>query len=232
MNPKKIQPINQTTFHILYFKYKIYFVPISAFLVALCLLFYVIFPQVQQWYSDQDKITQIEAKIDTLNKSLNTVKNLDTTVLEANLKTATTALPDGKDFIGVLTAISGAAQASGTSVDDYAFQVGDLSQSAVPKDTSLQINVTLKGNIDHIRQFVSELKNQFPISHITEIHIAGNQSATLVIVFFYKPFPRIAFSGDEVLSPLTNKEEKTITSLQNLSLGAFNTASDAASLGQ
>ena len=232
MNPKKIQPINQTTFHILYFKYKIYFIPIGAVLVAVFLLFNVILPQIQQWYSDQDKIAQIEGKIDTLNKSLNTIKSLDSKTLESYLQTATTALPNGKDFIGVLTAVSGAAQESGTSVNDYSFQVGDLTSSVVPKDTFLQINVTLKGNIDHIRQFVSALKNQFPLSRITQIHIAGNQSASMSIIFFYKPFPRINFTGDEVLQPLSDKEEKTITSLQNLSLGQFNTASSDATLSQ
>ncbi|MDE2590134.1 MAG: hypothetical protein KGL95_10790, partial [Patescibacteria group bacterium] len=229
MNPKKIQPINQTTFHILYFKYKIYFVPIGAFIVAILLLLNVVLPEIQQWYSDQDKIAQIEAKIDVLNKSLNTVNNLDSKALDANLKTATNALPDGKDFIGVLTAVSSAAQDSGTSVNDYAFQVGDLTNKKIQKDTFLQITVSLKGNIDHIRQFVSALKNQFPLSRITEIHIAGNQGASLTIIFFYKPFPQIAFSGNDVLLPLTDKEEKTITSLQNISLGNFNTASDSAS---
>jgi len=217
----QIRPINQTTFHILYFKYKIYFVSVGALLVAVLLLLYVVIPQIQQWYADQDKTAKIEGKIDVLNKSINTIKSMDDKILQANFQTVTQALPDGKDFAGVLNAISSAAQQSGTSVGDYAFQVGDLSSLKVPKDTFMQINVGLSGNIDHVRQFVTSLRNQFPISRVTEIHLSGDKTSSLIIIFYYKPFPNIAFTGDDVLQPLTDKELNTLSSLRKFSADSF-----------
>ena len=232
MNTQKIRPINQTTFHILYFKYKIYFVPIGALLVAVILLLYLIIPEVQQWYADQSKIASLVGKISVLNQSLNTVNNIGSKDLDTQLQTASSALPSGKDFIGVLNAISSAAQASGTSVGDYGFQVGDISKSQIPKDTFLEISVNLNGNVDHIRQFITSLKNQFPISRITQVNVSGNKTATISIIFFYKPFPQISFTGDDVLQPLTVKEQSLLSQLQRTAQNSFGTGENTLDLSQ
>jgi hypothetical protein len=108
-------------------------------------------------------------------------------------------------------------------VGDYGFQVGDLSKQKIPKDTFLEIGVTLNGNVDHIRQFISALKNQFPISRVTQVSISSNKTAVLTIMFFYKPFPLISFTGDAVLQPLNEKEETLLTSLKRSSQKSFGT---------
>ncbi len=211
----QIRPINQTTFHVLYFKYKIYIIPVVACLIAILLVFYLIIPEIQQWFDSQNKMVQVETKINELNQSMNTIKNINSNELDTDVQTATTALPEGKDFADILSSISDAAEQSGTSLGDYSFQVGDLSTTKDLTDSFLQLNITLTGNIDHIRQFVSSLQNEFPISRVIEIHLTSNKSAALTIVFYYKAVPQIAYTADTLLQPLSPDEQKIISSLQS-----------------
>jgi hypothetical protein len=124
------------------------------------------------------------------------------------------ALPSEKDFSGVLNAISSSALSANVILGDYAFEVGNLSDTQ-EKNTQLQIDLSINGGINDVKRFMAELRNQFPLSDITDIEISANRSI-LTAVFYYKPFPKVTFKEDDVLMPLSQKDQDVLQSLQQL----------------
>ncbi len=102
-------PINQTTFRILYFRYKGYFIPVGTIIVCMLLFVFVIIPQIQTWFSLRDDTITEQNKIATINQNLTFTSQLDQATLTKQLALASLALPQEKSFEQVLSAVSQAA---------------------------------------------------------------------------------------------------------------------------
>lgn len=207
-------PINQTTFRILYLRYKSYTVPVVVLLVCFFIFIGFIIPQMQSWFSLQSDITAEQNKIATLNQNLTFASKLDQATLTHNLTLASTAIPQSKDFGSVLNAVSDAAVLANVSLGDYSFAVGDLSVSTV-NQSNLQIIVTINGGILDIQKYLLHLKSEFPLSEITDVRVNPTAS-TLTVIFYYKTIGKISFDDTMPLLPLSKKENDLLKNLQTL----------------
>ena len=207
-------PINQTTFRILYLRYKSYTVPVVVLIVCFFIFIGFIIPQMQSWFSLQSDITAEQNKIVTLNQNLTFASKLDPITLTHNLALASNAIPQSKDFERVLNAVSDAAVLSNVSLGDYSFAVGDLSISTV-NQSNLQIIVTINGGIADVQKYLLHLKSEFPLSEVTDVRVNPTAS-TLTVIFYYKTIGKISFDDTLPLLPLSKKENDLLKNLQML----------------
>lgn len=210
----KFSFLNQSTFKIYSYKYRAFFTPVIVIVVCLILFVAVIIPLTQQWYDMQQQIAASQQKIDVLTQNLNFAGKINGSAVDSYLQLVTNVLPTNKDFIGVLAGISNASIDSAVSLNDYNFEVGDLSPGNNNGVSTIQVTITINGGIDDIKRFIASLRNQTPLSDVISIRLDSNRLASLSLVFYYKPYPgEISFQPAQPLQTLTPKEQSLLQTL-------------------
>jgi len=212
----KAPVINQTTFHVLYKKYKPYAVPIGIIILCFLLILFIIVPQFQNWQTSETETALLEQKQQGLNKSLSVINNITSETLNNNLQLTTKALPEDKNFSAIINTITNTAVTASVALDDYTFQVGDLTSNET-KTQYLQLLIAIKGTARDVNQFLRVLETQLPLSDVTNIQINNDNSAQVTVIFYYQPFPKLTVDASQTLEPLTSKEKTLLQQLQKRS---------------
>ena len=188
--------------------------------VCLLLIFYVIMPQLNNWFSIRKQVIAARGRIATLQSNITFLNSLDRATLDQQLQTASTALPPEKDFSTMLNAISDAANASGISLNDFAFQVGNIASSSGQaadiryRDiATIKITLVANGSIDQIHTFIATLSKRTPLSEVTNLDGTG-KNVSISVQFYQKPLPKIDVSGNTQLQPISAQK---LALLQELS---------------
>lgn len=208
--------IDRSTINLLYQKHKDYIVPIAIIVVCFLLLIKITIPQIDNLSVKQQEVKFEKEKLTTLKNNLKILSNLNESTLDSQLSTVSDALPEGKNFAGVLNSISISANKAGVFLGDFEFQVGDLSKSATPSQglPNLQLSLATNGNVSATSRFINELYKSLPISEITSIEVNSNR-AVLNTFFYYKPFPKIPTDKSFPLSSLSKADLDTIAEISS-----------------
>lgn len=192
-------------------------------IVAVCvmLIFWVILPQLSSWFSIRDEIIATRSRIETLEKNITFVNSLDRAKLDSQLQTASTALPAEKDFNAMLDVIASAAVEANVAMNDFSFQVGNVSSSkgnttdARYRDlASIRITLVVVGTVDGVKRFVTSVENSVPVTEV--INIDGSDKTVAVsIQFFQKSFPDIKIDDTKELTPLSQKKVALLEKLDS-----------------
>ncbi len=211
---KKVN-LDKGAIKLLYSHYKNYIVPIAIIIACIILFFLVIIPQIQNVITLQQEQRREEEKLEILKNNLNLLYNLDSNTLDKQLKLTSKALPVNKDFIGILSGIAVASSKASVTLGDYGFQVGDINKTPtnVKGVPSLELSLTVNGDLNNLISFIKELEKTIPISEIIGINLTS-RNATIKTLFYYKPLPQVKIRDDQPLSPLS---QSTITEIDNLS---------------
>lgn len=212
-NTKKFN-IDSNTLLILYKHYKEYLLPFFVIISCVFVLFLIVIPQVQQYFSLRDQLKTEQEKLVILKNNYNYLSSLDDTKLDSDFKSLSQVLPSNKDFAGVMNAIAVASSRTGVSVGDFEFAVGDLAKSSeeISGYPSIKIEIKLGGNAQSITKFTSELFKTAPISEVTSIKTSGSLS-DLVILFYYKTFSPENISNDSPIIPTSEKSQLLINEI-------------------
>lgn len=214
INASKKFNIDFNTIIILYRHYKDYLLPVFVIIGSFFVFLLIVIPQVQQYYSTKQQLDLETQKLQVLKNNYNFLASLDESEENTQLGTLSSALPSGKDFAGVINAISASSANTGVLVGDFDFQVGDLSSvnQGLTAFPSLQITVNLTGNALSLATFMSQLYKTVPLSEVTSIKV--NQTASvLTILFYYKPFSGITINNEAPIVPLTQKEQSLLSDI-------------------
>ncbi len=195
---------------LLYYRYKdsplfaIFIVALVIF-VTVFLLVKVLIPQLQNWFSIRDELAATKERIQVLSNNQLYITNASTSDLENNFKIAATALPFEKDFPGVLNAISAASITTGAILDDYSFQVGNLSTKSAElnKQQSISLELNMQGSLDVIEGFLNEIYTKLPLAEV--VGVSYNEgTAGIRLLFYYKVIPgQINVTYTKPLTPLS-----------------------------
>lgn len=179
-----------TNLLILYRHYKAYFLPLGIIIACVLIVFLIIVPQFQQYLSLQEELKVQVEKLQLLKNNYNFLANLDETKTASDFNALSLALPSGKDFAGIMNAISYVSAKTGVSVGDFNFSLGNLSNIAegVTAYPSIKIDVNLVASPQNTMKLIGELYKTVPVSEVTSIKLNGN-SGTVTMLFYYKPFP-------------------------------------------
>lgn len=231
--------MNNNTVHIdiniikiIYFRYKDYLLPCIFFIGSWAIFIFFVLPQIQNFLQVQQEVTASEQTLATLTQNYNTLVTLPTSDIQKYVAIANQAVPQVKDFAGILNAISTAAGVSGVTVNDYSFQVGDLTSGALPaigNNQTVQISLTIKGDVPATKQFVIALSRTLPLSEVTSINLTANSSTAIGANFFFSPLPKISFIDTSPLRVLSAADKKTLDTLATQSLGVVSTTLVASS---
>ena len=115
----------------IYIKYKNQILPITFILLSLFIAFRVILPQ---FSSISETYTTIESKkqeLLTLNSSIKVLENTSDGEISQDLTIATDALPTSKDVTKIFGAMTSAARASNTELNEFSLKVGGVFGKAV-----------------------------------------------------------------------------------------------------
>jgi len=208
--------IDRLTINLLYQKHKDYIVPIAIIVVCFLLLIKITIPQIGSLSVKQQEVKFEKEKLSTLKNNLKILSNLNESILDSQLSIVSDALPEGKNFAGVLNSISISANKAGVFLGDFEFQVGDLSKVATPSQglPNLQLSLVTNGNAAATARFINELYKSLPISEITSIEINSNRAA-LNTFFYYKPFPQKVIDESFSLSSLSKADLDTIAEISS-----------------
>lgn len=209
--------IGKKGFRYWYYKYRDseYFslaVMLSSVVICLVLIFQLILPQIYSWFSIREEIIATRERISVLQDNINFMNNLDRAVLNSQVDTATTALPPEKDFGSMLDVIAAASIASGVSLNDFSFQVGDVESSkGLVTDVrhhglaSIKVTVVAVGTVDGVRRFIENLEQSIPVSEVVNIDGSG-QTVSVSVQFYQKPIADVDIKEDQPLQPLSSEK--------------------------
>ncbi len=223
MNQNK--QITASSLTLLYYRFRdspIYSIAIFLFIIVACiaLIWIVVIPQTQQWFSIQREIREIEKKISIVKNNIQIMQSLNTTSLEDRIDTALAAVPDDKDFFGIITAIADSAVKSGVLLGDFAFSPGTLSTGAattIETQQPIDVSIPIEGDVDTVREFLKEINEKLPLSQSQTLIAESGSSAEakLRLIFQYKSLPLITYTYTKPITSFTEEELLLIDQLSS-----------------
>lgn len=207
--------IDISTLKIIYKKYKEHIIYIGIILVCILAFVYFTIPKISQIKEVGEERKAEEEKLKVLKNNLSILQNTNDILLESQLQTVLSVLPESKDFEGIFNAISIASGKTGASLSDYELGVGDLSDSATPEKgyPYLQLKLSIRANLAQTISFLKTILETAPLSQVLSIsETSGNTSVDMV--FYYKP----TVPEDIVKSPtLTNLSQSDLELISTIS---------------
>ena len=212
-NSKKVTLDTQASKSLLR-EYKDFILPVFVILSSVLLLFFVVIPQLNQYFVSRKELSDETQKLNVLKNNYNFLSNLDDSKTADDLKLLSKVLPPNKDFTGILNALSAASSKTNVTIGNFSFSLGDLSKSTQQSGSfpSLKMDVDLGGDAGSIVKFMNELNKTAPLAETKVIKGAG-KLYLLTIVFYYKPFPPQNISDDEPVVPLSAQSTALINDI-------------------
>ena len=209
----------KTDYKLLLIKYKKFLIPIGAILGIFLLTFLVIIPQASQITDKMREISQIRSEIKMLNNSINNVRSTSDTQLDENYGVALKSLPVEKNVEYIFSALSAAASASNTQLEDFSVEIGGIYGRAAKLPPGLvaapQINVSahIGGNVRDVVGFMQVLAQTLPVSQISKVDISSG-GGSYKLNFFYKPVDAVKVANQFDIQPLSQSELNLLKKLK------------------
>ena len=207
----------------IYFKYKdssvvVVSVVVLILVVSAILVFEILLPQVANWFSIQQEVDATKQQIQTLSNNITFIGSFNESTLDQDLQTVSAALPPEKSFTGILNAISDSTVKSNIVLNDYTFNLGTIEteKPVYNQQTLLPIQITLvvEGKLSDITAFLKQLEEKIPLARIDSVTFSHNAS-TIILTYYFKPFPNISFNDGEAISPLSTETQNLVNKLNS-----------------
>lgn len=204
---KKKTNINKELIIVLYKKNKEYLLPIGIVIICLLLFSFVIIPQIYSLFDLKAEAKQESKKLNILKTNYANLLNMNDTTLKSQYDVSSSVLPVGKDFAGILNAVSIAASKAEVSIGAFEFSVGDISKppTSVKKFPILELSLNLDGDANGASRFIKELYKTAPISEIITLKTYYSSIST-TINFYYKAVPPVSFKGETPIKLLSGAD--------------------------
>lgn len=209
--------LDPITVRLFYLKYRAIIVPLSIIVACLILFVAIIIPQVNGIFTAGEKNKSDLDRLKIVKNNLNLLNNTSDETLDSYFHLVESALPNHKDFEGVLDAVSVASQRSGVTLGNYEFKVGDLSKiEEEGKFPNLKLSLNITGSVRNVSNFMEELSKTLPLSEITEVNIGENFS-NISVVFYYKASQAFTYNDSSSLTPISAKDISILNTLASFS---------------
>lgn len=197
---------------LLYFRYKDspYYLGSFIALTVLSLLLvilYVVVPQVYSFFSITQEVQRTEEQIKTLQNNATYLSTINNVELNDQLRLVYDALPADKDFASIIDAINAAALDSGVEVNDYSVLIGELAtpSASLKQYFTVDLVLTVAGDKNEAKAFLKQMYEVLPISQVKSFALTEN-STTMKISFYFKPFPKGAYKVTEPIGVIPQKQ--------------------------
>ncbi len=196
------------------------------FSVCIVLIFNVIIPQAESWFSIRDESLATQGRINIIRSNTKFISiGLDKGALESDRESLISALPVEKDFASIIRAVTLSSAKAGISVDDFAFGIGSIASSSAQKSNStitgvdaITLSLSMKGSTDGIIAFIKEVGEKLPLSEVDTVE-AGENSTTLSLIFFSKPYEAAEIQLDEPILPVSAENSTLLSEISKWNTG-------------
>lgn len=200
-----------------YFSMALYIVTL---IIGLLLVYFLLIPQLQNFFSIREEIDRTRERITIMNNNIAMLNAMDHAELERDVTTATTAVPPERDVSKLLSAISQASERANVQLDDFSFNVGEVAvrdgaSGIIRNEPQGSITFGVRGNADQVISLLSELHRIIPLLSITNIDARfGTSPVTQVTVSYYaKSLPTLREDEALPLKPLTEQNRMLLDDL-------------------
>ncbi len=212
----------------IYFSYKdspyySFLILIIIISVSIVLIFNILMPQANSWFSIRDESIATQQRISIITGNIDYMSKLNKTALENNRQTVIRALPVEKDFADIINAVGVSAVRSGISVNDFTFALGSVPTAS---SETIMLELSLNGSIDGIKTFIKEIGEKLPLSEVDAVDTT-NTTTAISLKFHSKSYRPLKIRDEEPIRPVS-AENGTI--LGTLSTWSSNTSSDPLAL--
>lgn len=211
---KNKNSIDIATLSIIYKKYKEHIIYLAIIVVCILIFVFLTIPKISQIGIISQERKAEEEKLKILKNNVSILQNTDDSLLESQVQAVSSALPENKDFEGILNAISLASSKSGASLSDYDFGVGELSDQTTPTVGYPYIKLTLniKANQAQTISFLKNISETVPLSQVSSItEILGSTSVEMF--FYYKASIPDDLSKSVALNNMSESDRDLISTL-------------------
>lgn len=222
--------IDIETLRIIYGKYRRNIIYIGVIIVCILVFALYTIPSLLSisGLSEQRRIE--EEKLATMNKNLSFLRNTNEKTLENQLITVSKALPSSKDYEGILNAISFASNKSGVSLNDYEFQVGDVTADlgAASGFPSIELSISIRATRIQLINFLKAISETTPLSEVISVE-QQLETANITTVFYYKAVAKDKISNEKELVSLSSKNIALIDTLLSWSVPSIQILQESSS---
>jgi hypothetical protein len=214
-----LKPADESQVKEVLLHYKKFYLSLGIIVVCISLFFLVIIPQVQQYFDQNSRVQDAENRVNTLQRNITLLSQINDEQQSKELKAALQALPEEKAYAGVLFAIRSASSKSGVGIGDFSFSIGELSAKNAISQKTLFIATTINvlGDAAGLSSFLTELSNTLPLSNVAEIHMNVNLS-NVIVYFYYKPIPQLRVNYTQPLLSISGSNKTLLDSLSKIEI--------------
>jgi len=187
--------VSESTFKILLKELKPFILPFVLIVFSILAFYFIVYPQVQDVLKLKDQETAIKSDISKLSANQAVISSINDNDYKNDIDILTRAMPEGKDYTGVIKAIAAAANGSSVPLDSYSLAVGNLATLSANLSTQSSLSVALQvnSNPQSVQRFSSELLKSVPLCEITSLNTNGI-SGGVSTAFFYQPYIEQTFN--------------------------------------
>lgn len=195
--------------------YKKFYISLGIIILCGILFFTFIVPQIQQYSQARAQIQEVQNRITILQKNISFLSSLNDSEQSTQLITALAALPEDKDYAGILLAVQSASSKAGVGIGDFTFQVGELSAKSIIKKTlpTVSMHLNVLGTPNAVEKFLIELSQTLPLSNSTEVNM-GSRSTEVVLDFYYKPIAALRMNYAQPFAGVSAQNKNVLDQLK------------------
>lgn len=219
--------IDIATLNIIYKKYKEHIIYMGIIIVCLLVFVFLTIPKISQIGMIGQERKAEENKLKILKDNVAIIQNTDDSLLESQLQTVTDALPESKDFEGILNAISLASSKSGASLNDYNLGIGELLDSKSPTTgyPFIKLSLDIQANQVQTIAFLKNILETVPLSQITSVSETLGH-ASVDVTFYYKPSLPEDLSKNATLVDINQSDKDLISTISTWNTSLVNVVLD------
>lgn len=213
----------------LYKKYKYIVWPIFSGLASVIVLVFIIIPQFLGYLKSRDEISQTNNHLNSLVVKAEELKQIDGEGTRKKLETAYVMLPSDQDIPKTLAILQDRVNKSSLQLKNTNFVT-----SRKPGDNHYQLNLSVSGPIDYIRNFLIGLEDSPQIFQVDSINVHFQSvglgvDADIPISVYFQPPKKAVVALDQPISTLTTQEESLLSKFEKLTAGFSGASGDVTS---
>ena len=182
------------------------------------------------------EIKETRERIQVMQSNLQIIQSVDAEVVDANLITASSALPITRDYSGAMQGVLSAAVQAGVSLKSFTFSVGTIAtkSASLEQPEPMLIEIETIGEAKSIKDFIFALYSFIPLSQITKADSGtaggtGAGSTKVSVSFPSKPLPQQAFEKSTPLPVMNDRQRQTLQKVEEWKVNAESLATDTGS---
>ncbi len=131
---------------------KSYAIYIWVFIIALCILLYLIIIQVPAYFTSREQVNTLKNEVTQLNSKKNIIYSYDASELDSLIKTMNMLLPNSEDYFSIFRSLDIISRRSNFNITSYSV---NFSKS---NSERLSLQIEAEGSPDGLLSFLNEYK--------------------------------------------------------------------------